>query len=190
MEIVYEYPLYRPPSEADSMILQVTLGCSFSNCSFCNMYRTKEYAEWPWEEIKTKIDMAAKFYPDTRRVLLADADALKLSKDRMIQILQYLNSKFPELKRVSCIAMPLNLLKKKDEELEEMRAAGLDMQYVGIESGSDIVLKKVTKGATYRTIVQACQKAKRHGYGLSCMVILGLWGETYTKEHIAGTAGY
>ena len=188
MEIVYDYPLYRPPSEANSMIFQVTLGCSFNKCSFCNMYRTKEYSERPWEEIKAEIDMAANFYPDTSRVFLADGDALNLSKDRMIQILQYIHSKFPALERVSCYAMPMNLLKKKDDELEEMKAAGLDMLYIGIESGSDIVLKKVTKGATYKTIVQACQKARRHGYVLSCMVILGLGGKTYTKEHIADTA--
>ncbi|OLC22381.1 MAG: radical SAM protein [Thaumarchaeota archaeon 13_1_40CM_4_48_7] len=188
MEIVYDYPLYRPPSEADSMIFQVTLGCSFNKCSFCNMYRTKEYAERPWEEIKAEIDMAAKFYPNTRRVFLADGDALNLPKYRIIQILQYLHCKFPELERVSCYAMPMNLLKKKDDELSEIRAAGLHMLYVGIESGSDIVLRKVTKGATFRTIVQACQKARRHGYVLSCMVILGLGGKTYTKEHIADTA--
>jgi radical SAM superfamily enzyme YgiQ (UPF0313 family) len=188
MEIVYDYPLYRPPSEADSLILQVTLGCSFNKCSFCNMYRTKEYTERPWEEIKTEIDMVAKFYPNTRRVFLADGDALNLPKEMMIRILHHVRSKFSGLERVSCYAMPMNLLKKKDEELEEMRAAGLDMLYVGIESGSDVVLKKVTKGATYRTIVQACQKAKRHGYILSCMVILGLGGKTYAKEHIADTA--
>ncbi len=188
MDIVYDYPLYRPPSEADSMIFQVTLGCPFNKCSFCNMYRTKEYAERPWEKIKTEIDIAAKFYPDTRRVFLADGDALNLPKDRIIQVLKYLHSKFLELERVSCYAMPMNLLKKKDDELKEMKAAGLDMLYVGIESGSDIVLKKVTKGATYRTIVQACQKAKRRGYVLSCMVVLGLGGKTYTKEHIADTA--
>ncbi|HEU0046845.1 MAG TPA: radical SAM protein, partial [Nitrososphaera sp.] len=171
-----------------SMIFQVTLGCSFNKCSFCNMYRTKEYAERPWEEIKAEIDMAAKFYPDTPRVFLADGDALNLPKYRIIQILQYLHCKFPELERVSCYAMPMNLLKKKDDELGEIRAAGLHMLYVGIESGSDIVLRKVTKGATFRTIVQACQKARRHGYVLSCMVILGLGGKTYTKEHIADTA--
>ena len=188
MEIVYDYPLYRPPSEADSMIFQVTLGCSFNKCSFCNMYRTKEYAERPWEEIKAEIDMAAKFYPNTRRVFLADGDALNLPKYRIIQILQYLHCKFPELERISCYAMPMNLLKKKDDELGEIRAAGLHMLYVGIESGSDIVLRKVTKGATFRAIVQACQKARRHGYVLSCMVILGLGGKTYTKEHIADTA--
>ena len=188
MEIVYDYPLYRPPSEADSTIFQVTLGCSFNKCSFCNMYRTKEYVERPWEEIKAEIDMAAKFYPDTRRIFLADGDALNLPKDRMIEILKYLRENFPRLQRISCYAMPKNILQKKDDELREMRTAGLDMLYIGIESGNDIVLKKVTKGATYKTIVQACQKAKAHGYILSCMVIIGIGGKTYTKEHISDTA--
>ncbi len=188
MEIVYHYPLYRPPSEADSMIFQVTLGCSFNKCSFCNMYRTKEYVERPWEEIKSEIDMAAKFYPDTRRIFLADGDALNLPKDRMIEILKYLRENFPRLQRISCYAMPKNILQKKDDDLKLMRTAGLGMLYVGIESGNDVVLKKVTKGATYKTILQACQKAKRHGYILSCMVILGLGGKTYTKEHISDTA--
>lgn len=188
MEIVYDYPLYRPPSEANSMIFQVTLGCSFNKCSFCNMYRSKEYSERPWEEIKTEIDIAARYSPDVRRIFLADGDALNLRKDTMIQILEYLHLKFPELERVSCYAMPMNLLKKNDDELTEMKAAGLNMLYIGIESGSDIVLKKVTKGASYKTIVQACQKAKRSGYILSCMMILGLGGKTYTTEHIVDTA--
>lgn len=188
MEIVYDYPLYRPPSEANSMIFQVTLGCSFNKCSFCNMYRTKEYSERPWDEVKAEIDMAAKFYPNTRRVFLADGDAINLSKDKMIRILKYLYSMFLELERVSCYAMPMNLLKKSNSELKEMHDAGLEMLYVGIETGNDIVLRKVTKGATYRTIVQACQKAKLNGYVISCMVILGLGGKTYTREHIADTA--
>jgi radical SAM superfamily enzyme YgiQ (UPF0313 family) len=188
MEIIYDYPLYRPPSEANSMIFQVTLGCSFNRCSFCNMYRTKEYVERPWEEIKAEIDAAAKFYPHTRRIFLADGDALNLPKEGMIQTLQYVYGKFPQLERVSCYAMPKNILQKKDDELKEIRAAGLNMLYIGIESGNDIVLKKVTKGATYKTILQACQKAKGHGYILSCMIILGLGGKTYTKEHIADSA--
>jgi radical SAM superfamily enzyme YgiQ (UPF0313 family) len=188
MEIMYDYPLYRPPSEAESMIFQVTLGCSFNKCSFCNMYRTKEYSERPWEEIKAEIDMAAKFYPGTRRVFLADGDAINLPNGMLVQILKYLYSKFPALERVSCYAMPMNILQKNDGELKELRMAGLQMLYIGIESGSNIVLRKVTKGATYQTIVQACQKAKSHGFILSCMVILGLGGKTYTKEHIADTA--
>jgi radical SAM superfamily enzyme YgiQ (UPF0313 family) len=132
--------------------------------------------------------MAAKLYPDTRRVFLADGDAINLPNKMLVQILKYLYSKFPALERVSCYAMPMNLLQKRDDELQELRMAGLQMLYIGIESGSNIVLRKVTKGATYQTIVQACQKAKNHGFILSCMVILGVGGKTYTKEHIADTA--
>jgi radical SAM superfamily enzyme YgiQ (UPF0313 family) len=188
MEIIYDYPLYRPPSEANSMIFQVTIGCSFNKCSFCNMYRTKEYIERPWEEIKEEIDMAAKFYPETRRIFLADGDALNLPMEVILQTLQYVYAKFPRLERVSCYAMPKNIIQKKDYELKEIRAAGLNMLYIGIESGNDIVLKKVTKGATHKTILQSCQRAKGHGYILSCMIILGLGGKTYTKEHISDTA--
>lgn len=152
------------------------------------MYRTKEYIERPWEEIKAEIDMAAKLYPDTRRIFLADGDALNLPKEAMLQTLQYIYANFPQLERVSCYAMPKNILQKKDYDLKEIRAAGLNMLYVGIESGNDIVLKKVTKGATYKTILQACQSVKGHDYLLSCMIILGLGGKTYTKEHISDTA--
>jgi radical SAM superfamily enzyme YgiQ (UPF0313 family) len=188
MEILYNHPLYRPPSEANSMIFQVTLGCSFNKCSFCNMYRTKEYSERPWEEIKKEIDFAAKAYPETQRIFLADGDALNLATDKLIQILEYTYTKFINLKRVSCYAMPKNILQKKDDDLYKLRAAGLGMLYVGVETGNDILLKKVTKGARSKGIIESCQKAKRHGYILSCMIILGLGGKTYTNEHIRDTA--
>ncbi len=188
MMLNYDYPLYRPPSEAKSTIFQVTLGCSFNECSFCDMYRSKEYSERPWEEIKMEIDMAAKQMPETKKIFLADGDALNLQTDYMIKIVKYLYEKFPNLERISCYAMPMNLLKKTPEELKKMHEAGLDMLYLGIESGSDIILKKVTKGATSQTIIRACRKAIDVGYILSCMVILGLGGKTYTKEHIRGTA--
>jgi radical SAM superfamily enzyme YgiQ (UPF0313 family) len=188
MEILYNHPLYRPPSEANSMIFQVTLGCSFNKCSFCNMYRTKEYSERPWEEIKKEIDFAAKAYPEIQRIFLADGDALNLTTDKLIQILEYANTKFINLKRVSCYAMPKNILQKKDDDLYKLRAAGLSMLYVGVETGNDILLKKVTKGARSKGIIESCQKAKRHGYILSCMIILGLGGKTYTNEHIRDTA--
>jgi radical SAM superfamily enzyme YgiQ (UPF0313 family) len=187
MEILYDYPLYRPPSEADSMIFQITLGCSFNKCSFCNMYRTKEYLERPWEEIKSEIDLVANAYPATRRIFLADGDALNVATDKLIQILVYLYAKFTNLKRVSCYAMPKNILQKKDDELDKLRAAGLGMFYLGIETGNDVLLKKVTKGATSKGIIQSCQRAKQHGYILSCMIILGLGGKKYTKEHISDT---
>ncbi len=184
----YDYPLYRPPSEAKSLIFQVTLGCSFNKCSYCDMYRTKEYQERPWEEIKMEIDIAAKHMPETQRIFLADGDALNLSTDRLIQILDYIRIKFPNLERVSCYAMPKNILEKSPEDLTKLYSAGLVMFYIGIETGSDIILKKITKGATSQTIIKACQKAKDSGYTISCMVILGLGGKNYSKQHIEDTA--
>ena len=184
----YDYPLYRPPSEANSLIFQVTLGCSFNECSFCDMYRSKQYSERPWDEVKLEMDMMAKQMPDTTRIFLADGDALNLDTEYMIKIVKYLYEKFPNLERVACYAMPMNLLKKTPEELKKMNDAGLNMLYLGIESGSDLILKKVTKGAIAKTIIKACQKAKDAGYTLSCMIILGLGGKTHSKEHIRGTA--
>jgi len=184
----YDYPLYRPPSEAKSLIFQVTLGCSFNVCSYCNMYRTKEYVERPLDEIKMEIDLASKHMQDTSRIFLADGDALNLPTDRMLQTLDYINLKFPNLERISCYAMPKNILEKSPEELKRIRDAGLSMFYIGIETGSDKILKKVTKGATAQTIIKSCQKAKDTGYTISCMIILGLGGKTYTKEHIDETA--
>lgn len=188
MDILYDYPLYRPPSEANSLIFQITLGCSFNRCSFCNMYRTKEYVERPWDEIKSEIDLAANAYPEAQRIFLADGDALNVATDKLIQILAYLRPKFPNLKRISCYAMPKNILQKNDDELDKLKTAGLDMFYLGIETGNDTLLKKVTKGATSKGIVQSCRKAKQHGYILSCMIILGLGGKRYTNEHISDTA--
>ena len=188
MMLNYDAPLYRPPSEARSLIFQVTLGCSFNQCSFCDMYRSKEYSERPWEEIKLEIDMMAKQLPDTRRIFLADGDAFNLDADYMVNILRYIYEKFPNLERVSCYAMPMNILQKSTDDLKKMHDAGLNMLYLGIESGSDIVLKKVTKGATGKTIIKSVNKAKDAGYTMSCMVILGLGGKKYSKDHIQGTA--
>ena len=184
----YHGPMYRPPSEGKSLIFQVTLGCSFNECSFCDMYRSKEYSERSWEEVKGEIDLMAKQVPDTTRIFLADGDALNLSTDYMIKIVEYLYKNFPELERVSCYAMPMNILKKTPDELKRMNAAGLNMLYLGIETGSDIILKKITKGATSATIIRACRKAIETGFTLSCIMILGLGGRNYSKEHIKETA--
>ena len=183
----YDAPLYRPPSEANSLIFQVTLGCSFNQCSFCDMYRSKEYSERTWDEVKGEIDMMAKIMPDTQRIFLADGDAINLSTEYMVKILEYIREKFSSIERISCYAMPMNLLKKTPEDLQELHDAGLNMLYLGIESGSDIVLRKVTKGATSKTIIKACNKAKDVGFKLSCMVILGLGGKKYSKENAIET---
>jgi radical SAM superfamily enzyme YgiQ (UPF0313 family) len=188
MMLNYDYPLYRPPSEADSLIFQVTLGCSFNECSFCDMYRSKEYSERPWDEVKSEIDIMSKSLPQTKRIFLADGDALNLDTNYMQKIVNYLYEKFPSLERISCYAMPMNVLKKTPEELKTLHDAGLDMFYLGIETGSDLILKKVTKGATAATIIKSIKKAKDAGYIMSCMIILGLGGKTHSKEHIKRTA--
>ena len=188
MMLNYDAPLYRPPSEAKSLIFQVTLGCSFNECSFCDMYRSKVYSERSWDEVKGEIDMMSKMLPDTTKIFLADGDALNLDTEYMIKIVKYIYEKFPNLERVSCYAMPMNLLKKTPEELDSMKKAGLDMLYLGIETGSDILLKKVTKGATAKTIIKSCKKAKDAGFTLSCMVILGIGGSKYSSENARETA--
>jgi radical SAM superfamily enzyme YgiQ (UPF0313 family) len=188
IELGYDYPLYRPPSEANSIIFQVTLGCSFNKCSFCNMYRTKEYSERPWEEIKSEIDIVSKSFPQTERIFLADGDAINLSTEKLVQILDYIKEKFPNLERISCYAMPKNLLQKTPDELTLLNSKGLDMLYIGIETGNDILLKKITKGATSKSIIDACNRAKKSGFIISCMIILGIGGKKYSMEHMKETA--
>ena len=188
IELGYDYPLYRPPSEANSIIFQVTLGCSFNKCSFCNMYRTKEYSERPWEEIKSEIDIVSKSFPQTERIFLADGDAINLGTEKLVQIMDYIKEKFRNLERISCYAMPKNLLQKTPDELTLLNSKGLDMLYIGIETGNDILLKKITKGATSKSIIDACNRAKKSGFIISCMIILGIGGKKYSMDHIKETA--
>lgn len=188
IELGYDYPLYRPPSEANSIIFQVTLGCSFNKCSFCNMYRTKEYSERSWEEIKSEIDIVSQSFPQTERIFLADGDAINLSTEKLVQILNYIKEKFRNLERISCYAMPKNLLQKTSDELTLLNSKGLDMLYIGIETGNDILLKKITKGATSKSIIDACNRAKKSGFIISCMIILGIGGKKYSMDHMKETA--
>lgn len=152
------------------------------------MYRTKLYQERSLEEIKLEIDLVSKYQPLIERIFLADGDALNVESEKLVKILDYLNLKFKNLKRISCYAMPKNLIQKKDAELERLRDRGLCMLYVGIESGNDILLQKVTKGASSSMIVESCKKAIDNKFILSCMIILGLGGKAYSDAHIADTA--
>jgi radical SAM superfamily enzyme YgiQ (UPF0313 family) len=152
------------------------------------MYRTKSYQERSLDEIQFEIDLVSKYQPLTEKIFLADGDALNVKTERLVEILDYLTLKFKSLKRISCYAMPRNLIQKKDAELERLRDRGLSMLYVGIESGNDVVLQKVTKGASSSMIIESCGKAIDHEFTLSCMVILGIGGRTYTDAHISDTA--
>ncbi len=184
----YHMPLYRPPSEANSLILQVTLGCSFNRCSFCSMYRSKHFEIRPIDEVLSEIDTVKRAYGGARRVFLADGDALACSTDHLLMILDALQEAFPALERVTAYALPNNLQRKSSKELATLREHRLTMIYYGIESGSTEILKRITKGATPQSMVEGLNKAKEAGLTVSATVILGLGGRTYWQEHVDETA--
>lgn len=183
----YHLPLYRPPGERDNLIIQATLGCSYNQCSFCAMYRSKRYQARALDQVYADTDAAARDWPDARRVFLADGDALALPTPHLLQLLDYLAARLPRLTRVSCYATPANIRRKTADELAQLRAHKLSLLYVGIESGSALLLKKITKGATPHGIGAALHLARAAGIKVSATVILGLGGVHYSQEHIAGT---
>ena len=185
--MLYDMPLYRPPSEGSNLIIQVTYGCSFNECSFCSMYKSKSYRVRPMGDIFTDIEDAARDWPQAHRVFLADGDAMGLDYDDLKQILLKLTETFPNLQRVSAYATPVNLLRKTAQELEQLRALRLSLVYVGIESGSREILKRVTKGASPASIEKALARARDADIKVSATVILGLGGRTLWREHIMGT---
>lgn len=184
----YDMPLYRPPSEAYSLIFQVTLGCSHNRCAFCTMYRQKKFRIRPWEELRAEILEAAISYRRTPRIFLADGDAMVIDTDYMIRILGFLYEKFPSLERVTAYANPSNLLEKSAEDLQRIRKAGLQMLYFGIETGDDELLVKIRKGATAHELITSAKKAIDAGFLLSATVILGLAGKKGSERHAVETA--
>ncbi len=187
MSLRYDQPLFRPPSEGDNLIIQATLGCSFNQCSFCAMYRRKNYIERPLVEVFADIHQAAAEWPDAHRVFLADGDALALPTNHLLATLRELAASFPHLTRVSCYATPGNIARKSVDELTLLREHKLSLLYFGIESGSDLILKKITKGATQRRMAEVLHKAHTSGMKVSATVILGLGGTQHSEEHIDGT---
>ena len=187
MTLLYDMPLFRPPSEGDNLIIQATLGCSFNQCSFCAMYRSKQYVARPVTEVFADIRNAAAGWPDAQRVFLADGDALALPTEHLLTILRELASALPNLTRVSCYATPGNIQRKSAEDLALLREHKLNLLYFGIESGSDLILKKITKGATQRRMAEVLHKARDSGMKVSATVILGLGGTQHSDEHIDGT---
>lgn len=180
--------IWRPPSEAKSLILQVTVGCSHNLCTFCVMYKEKEFCVKSIEEIKADINEAVQLYPAVRRIFLADGDALIMPTDDLLVVLKLLYSNFPRLTRVTAYAGPDSILKKSNQELQKLREAGLKMVYLGLESGSAKILQKVKKGATPQMISKAGQKLREAGLKSSVTVILGLGGQELSTEHAKETA--
>lgn len=186
--IQYNEPLFRPPSEARSLILQITLGCSWNKCSFCEMYTSKHFIARKEEDIFNDIHAFLPYTDQIRRVFLADGDPLVLSTKRLLRILSKLKNTFPKLQRISTYASPSNLSRKSDAELKELYEAGLTLLYVGIESGDSEVLECIQKGETFETTIEGLNKSKTAGMSSSVMIINGVGGTTLTHQHAINSA--
>ena len=186
--IDYSFPLYRPPAEADNIIIQATLGCSHNRCSFCTMYKTKRYTIRPLNAVRREIEALAHAYPNANKVFLSDGDALALSTDHLAKLLRLLKTSFPRLSRVSLYATAQNFLEKSIDELKELRAGGLSLAYFGIETGNDELLCKIDKGVNADQMIEALHRAHEAGIKISATVILGIGGIEHTGEHIRDTA--
>lgn len=184
----YDMPLFRPPSEAFSLILQVTLGCSHNSCTFCGMYKMKKFRVRSWEEIDRDIREAAEYTEGVDRIFLADGNALAMETDMMLALLKRLYGAFPGLERITSYAGPQDLIKKSPEDLRAIRSGGLTMLYLGVESGSDRILREVGKGVDADQMVQAGLRAKEAGFELSVTVLTGLGGKEKSLENAVETA--
>lgn len=184
----YEGRLYRPPSEAESLIVQATIGCSWNHCTYCDMYRDKSFRVRGLDETLEDLESARVAYGDgVEKLFFADGDALVLETDHWLALLERAHRLFPNLKRASCYAMARNVLGKSDHELRALRAAGLSRLYVGPESGDDITLKKIAKGDDAAAHVLAAERAHAAGMELSVIALLGIAPER-SDEHARSTA--
>ena len=184
----YQGMVYRPPSEAYSLIVQVTYGCSHNTCAFCSMYKEKRFAIRPMEEILEDFRMARAAYRRVDKVFLADGDALVRKASDLYTILDAVRELFPECDRVTCYASPSSIRIHTEDELRTLREKGLTMVYMGLESGSDAVLDLMQKGHKCAEIVEMGRKVRRCGIALSVTAITGLGGPELLREHAVGTA--
>jgi radical SAM superfamily enzyme YgiQ (UPF0313 family) len=186
----YVGKIYRPPSEADALIVQATIGCSWNHCTYCDMYRDKpRFAIRPLAETLADLAGAARAHgAEVEKVFVADGDALVLPMDHWAPILAACWAGFPRLRRVSCYATAGNIAGKSDAELAELRALGLGIVYIGPESGDDVTLKRIAKGATAAEHVTAARRVRAAGLELSAIFLLGAGGIARSAEHAAASA--
>ena len=180
--------VFRPPSEAYSLIVQVTYGCSHNTCAFCSMYKEKRFRLRPLEEVIEDFHLARQTYRYIDKIFLADGDALVRKASELYVILDTIRELFPECKRVTSYASPSSIRIRTDEELRTLREKGLTMLYMGLESGCDEVLTLMRKGHTAEEIVAMGQKARRAGFALSVTAITGLGGPELMEKHAVETA--
>ena len=190
IRLPYIEPLFRPPSEASSLILQVTNGCSWNRCTFCEMYTQpqKRFRPKAQQDIERELAALAQAGAAPRRIFLADGDAMTLSFRRLKLILEAIRRYLPETRRISSYCLPRNLKSKTVEELAELRALGLELFYVGCESGDDRVLQRVSKGESFDSSLAALRKIKAAGARSSVMILNGLGGQRYSEQHAINSA--
>ena len=186
--ITYNEPVFRPPAEAYSAIVQATIGCSWNKCAFCEMYTSKKFRVRPLDELKPEIETLANFYRGSKKVFLADGNAFVLSANKLIPVLNEINKQFGKIQRVSSYALPRDISNKSETELKELKDLGLKLLYIGIETGDDELLKLIDKGETFNSTVEGILKAHAAGIDTSIMIINGLGGRRYTKQHALKSA--
>jgi radical SAM superfamily enzyme YgiQ (UPF0313 family) len=189
--IRYIDPVFRPPSEAESLILPLTDGCSWNKCTFCEMYTAPQKhfrARTEEEAIESIRRCGERFGGELKRVFLADGDALVLPTRRLLGVLEAIRRELPGVRRVTSYCLPRNLRKKSVAELGELAAAGLSMVYVGAESGDDDVLARVNKGETYASTLEALEKLGQAGIKRSVMILNGLGGQALSRRHAERSA--
>lgn len=185
----YEGPLFRPPSEADSFILQATIGCSWNHCTYCAMYRHKTFRVRGIDEILADVaEVAAAAGNEVRKVFVADGDALAMDPTTWTEILRACRAAFPRLRRVSAYATAMNLLEKDPAELARLRTLGLSLLYIGPESGDDETLRRIAKGAGFDDHAKAAGRAAAAGMDLSAIFLLGAGGVERSEAHARGSA--
>lgn len=191
LPIRYVEPVFRPPSEAESLILPVTDGCSWNQCTFCEMYTApqKKFRAREEDEVLDSIRLTGQRYGDqVRRVFLADGDALVLPTRRLLSILEAIRTHLPAVRRISAYCLASNLRKKSQAEIDQLAAAGLKMVYLGAESGDDQVLAAVRKGETFDSTREALDKLGAAGITRSVMILNGLGGKIYSRQHAENSA--
>lgn len=183
----YEGSIYRPPSEAYSLLIQVTIGCSHNTCTFCTMFKDKKFRVRPIKEVLEDLEMARRTYPVVEKIFLCDGDALCLSNEKLMQILTRISELFPECKKVSVYGTARDINRKSDAELKELLDAGIEMIYMGAESGSQKVLDNIHKDVTVQEQIDAVKKAEGVGIKMSVTFISGLAGLEGWEDHAIAT---
>lgn len=183
----YEGSIYRPPSEAHSLLIQATIGCAHNKCTFCSMFRDKAFRVRPLTEVLEDLQAARKTYRAVDKIFLCDGDALCLTNEALLIILDRIRQLFPECQRVSVYGSPQDVLRKTPEELKLLGAAGMEMIYIGAESGNPEVLSSICKGATREEIILAVQKIEEAGIMASVTFISGMGGQERWRKHAIDT---